>query len=104
MTAKDVSPIGRRIRELRNRRKWSGQKLSDATGGAISRTRVSELETGQGARISLNQAAGIARAFGLSLDQLTDFNTPASAFAIAAEIADAKSRLRDALLDGGGTE
>lgn len=97
------SSVGRRIRELRKARGWSAQKLADlieVNGGTLGRSGISDLEVGRIQSPRFAEAVSIAKAFGLSLDQFADFETPTSAFVIAAEIADAKHRL-DAALSGG---
>ncbi|MGJ5667759.1 helix-turn-helix transcriptional regulator [Rhodococcus aetherivorans] len=88
--------IGTRIRTLRKSRGWSAQELADrvtSTGVSLGRTKVSELETGRSSDIRLSVAKAIAGIFGMSVDQLADFDTPTSAYVIAEEIAAAKEKL-----------
>lgn len=88
-----VPLIGRRIRELRKARRWSGQKVSDLTGGAISRSSIADIELGRAKDISLTAAIAIARIFDISVESLVDEHIPPTAYAIAHEITAAKNRL-----------
>jgi transcriptional regulator with XRE-family HTH domain len=63
-----------RARELRRNRGWTAQHLADritAAGYAVSRSMIAYQET-KPLRITLDQAAATARAFGVSLAVLID--------------------------------
>lgn len=98
MTTKGVpTPLGVRVRTLRKQRGWSAQKLSDEIGGVASRSSIADLEVGRIRDIGLSTAAAIARAFGMSVEQLLDYAVPAGAYAVSREIVDAKLRLESIL-------
>ena len=60
--------LGQRLRHLRDSRRWS---LDDAaTNIGISKTYLWELESGNAGDMSLRIAAGIARAYRVSLDYI----------------------------------
>src|SRR3954466_2688581 len=61
--------FGSHVRELRQRRHWSLESLSKASG--VSRSMLSEIERNQ-ANPTLATALGIARAFGLRLGDMVD--------------------------------
>ena len=61
--------FGSHVRELRQRRHWSLESLSKASG--VSRSMLSEIERNQ-ANPTLATALGIARAFGMRLGDLVD--------------------------------
>jgi transcriptional regulator with XRE-family HTH domain len=61
--------FGVRVRELRQRRRWSLESLSQASG--VSRSMLSEIERGE-ASPTLVLALGIARALGTRLGDLVD--------------------------------
>lgn len=90
-------PFGLCVRELRRLRGWSAQQVSDATNGAVTRSVISDLETGRKQHIDLAQAFALAHAFGLSVYQIADVDLPPSALVVAAEIAAARQQLREAL-------
>lgn len=88
--------IGLRIRSLRRSRGWSAQELADrvtSSGVATSRNQIADIELGRVSDVRLKMAKAIADLFGISVDQLADFDTPTSAYVIAEEIASAKERL-----------
>ncbi|SHU20794.1 Uncharacterised protein [Mycobacteroides abscessus subsp. abscessus] len=98
MTTKGVpTPLGVRVRTLRKQRGWSAQKLSDETGGSVTRCVIADLELGRKKDLSLTAGAAIASAFGMSVDQLIYYAVPAGAYAAAREIVDAKLRLESIL-------
>jgi transcriptional regulator with XRE-family HTH domain len=61
--------FGSHVRELRQRRHWSLESLSKASG--VSRSMLSEIERNE-ANPTLATALGIARAFGLRLGDMVD--------------------------------
>lgn len=61
--------FGARVRELRQRRRWSLERLSSASG--VSRSMLSEIERGE-ASPTLALALAIARAFGVQLGEMIE--------------------------------
>ena len=69
----------RRVRELRGERNWSLDSLSKACG--VSRSMLSEIER-ERANPTLGVAVKIARAFGLSLGELVEAESPRDEIAV----------------------
>jgi transcriptional regulator with XRE-family HTH domain len=71
-----VSELGGRIRQMRITRKWSLESLANASG--VSRSMLSQIERNE-ANPTLAVTMRIARAFSVTLGDLVDELTPASA-------------------------
>lgn len=66
---------GDRLRQLRNERGWGVRELARRTEGAVTYSYVSHLERGVSAwsKVSLTVLRGLARAFGMPLDEFVDY-------------------------------
>jgi transcriptional regulator with XRE-family HTH domain len=64
--------IGQRIRALRERRGWSRARLSKLA--EVSEVYISQIENGTRPRVGVNVLLGLARAFRVSLDELTGYD------------------------------
>ena len=70
MSSRDHSAkFGASVREMRKAQGLSAQKLSDKTGGRVSRSAIAKFECGHQA-VSLDDAAALADALGASIDEL----------------------------------
>lgn len=65
-----MGSLGEQVRALRKARGWSQQELAAQTGGELDQTAISRIETRTGYEPGVFTAATIARAFGLSVDEL----------------------------------
>jgi transcriptional regulator with XRE-family HTH domain len=89
----DPGVLGKRIRELRTARNWTAVRLSQETGGALTRVKISKLESNLQEHVSLIQGTALARAFGVTVEALLDVTIPPAALVVAVEIAEARQRL-----------
>ncbi len=62
-------PVGDRIRALREQRGWSQEELARRANG--NQGNISRIELGRAKRPSHESLSGIARAFGITLEELT---------------------------------
>ena len=60
--------LGKRVKKLRKAEGWSQEKLSELT--KLSRGRIAQLETDPTAEVRNDSFISLARAFGLSCEQL----------------------------------
>jgi transcriptional regulator with XRE-family HTH domain len=66
--------IGDRVRELREERKWSQERLARFSG--VSRKKISKLETGEVKEATLATGAALAEAFGVPVSYLLKESAP----------------------------
>jgi transcriptional regulator with XRE-family HTH domain len=92
-----IAPLGDRVRQLRKACGWSARELSERAGGAVTRCVLADLENGRRQDLSLTSALAVAAAFGMSVEQLADTSTSPKALEVAAELAEAKQQLSDAV-------
>lgn len=62
--------FGDHLRRLREARHWSLREVDRRTGGAISFSWLSRLEKGRGRSLNIDLIAEIARAYGVSFEDL----------------------------------
>jgi transcriptional regulator with XRE-family HTH domain len=60
--------LAKRVKELRNRKGWSQQKLAEKTG--LSFNTITKIEQGIGDSPTLKTLVKLADAFGVGLDEL----------------------------------
>lgn len=61
---------GRKVRALRHARRWSQLQLARETGRAVTQSAISDIENSAEYRARLDTAAVLARALGVSIDDL----------------------------------
>lgn len=67
-----AASLGDQVRKLRKARGWSQQDLAVRTGGELDQTAISRIETRDGYEPGIFTVATVARALGVTLDQLIE--------------------------------
>ena len=71
----EPGPIGRNVRRLRERQGWSQNELARRSG--VSQPFVNQLESGRSAQAQASVLQALARALGVTVDELLREEPPA---------------------------